>query len=79
MQPSANDNTRIVRFVRYVDKPLTLSDGTHLPSGSMIEAPHSSIVSDPTLYSNPEVGIGHMTEHRWPKHIEADEYLVADL
>lgn len=45
----------LVRFVRYVDKPVTLSDGTHLPTGSMIEAPHSNIVQDPLLYSNPEV------------------------
>jgi cytochrome P450 len=45
----------LVRFVRYVDKPVTLSDGTHLPAGSMIEAPHSNIVQDPQLYTNPEV------------------------
>lgn len=45
----------LVRFVRYIDKPLTLSDGTHLPVGAMIEAPHSSFIQDPQLYTNPEV------------------------
>lgn len=45
----------LVRFVRHMEKPVTLSDGTHLPAGSMIEAPHSNFVQDPKLYSNPEV------------------------
>ncbi|KAH6654487.1 ent-kaurene oxidase [Truncatella angustata] len=49
----------LVRFVRYVDKPVTLSDGTHLPVGAMIEAPHANIVQDPQLYSNPETFDAH--------------------
>ncbi|KAI0128888.1 ent-kaurene oxidase [Xylariales sp. AK1849] len=49
----------LVRFQRYVDKPVNLSDGTHLPAGSWIEAPHASLVSDPELYSNPETFDAH--------------------
>ncbi|KAI1878121.1 hypothetical protein JX265_002489 [Neoarthrinium moseri] len=49
----------LVRFVRYVEKPVTLSDGTHLPSGSMIESPYGSIVQDPTLYTNPQTFDAH--------------------
>ncbi|KAF7540178.1 hypothetical protein G7054_g1529 [Neopestalotiopsis clavispora] len=49
----------LVRFVRYVDKPVTLSDGTHLPSGAMVEANHAEIVNDPQLYSNPETFDAH--------------------
>ncbi|KAK6079931.1 ent-kaurene oxidase [Seiridium cupressi] len=49
----------LVRFVRYVDKPVTLSDGTQLPAGSMIEAAHANIVQDPQLYSNPETFDAH--------------------
>ncbi|KAH8673885.1 cytochrome P450 [Xylariales sp. PMI_506] len=43
-----------VRFVRYVEKPVTLSDGTYLPKGAMVESAHASIVNDPELYSQPE-------------------------
>ncbi|KAI0547088.1 ent-kaurene oxidase [Xylaria curta] len=45
----------LVGFARYVDKPFTLSDGTRLPTGSIIESPHANIVQDPHLYSNPEI------------------------
>lgn len=45
----------LVRFTRYVQKPVTLSDGTHLPAGYLIEAPHALAVMDPELYRNPEV------------------------
>ncbi|KAF3068388.1 Ent-kaurene oxidase [Daldinia childiae] len=44
----------LVRFTRYVQKPVTLSDGTHLPAGYLIEAPHALAVMDPELYHNPE-------------------------
>ncbi|KAI0169271.1 cytochrome P450 [Hypoxylon sp. FL1284] len=44
----------IVRFQRYVDKPVTLSDGTHLPAGYMIEAAHALTVQDSDVFRNPE-------------------------
>lgn len=43
---------KLVRFVRYVDKPVTKRDGTYLPIGTMIEAPHANIVQDAQPYSN---------------------------
>ncbi|KAI0887803.1 cytochrome P450 [Annulohypoxylon maeteangense] len=45
----------MIRFQRYVAKPVTLSDGTHLPAGYMIETPHALTVQDPEVYRNPEV------------------------
>lgn len=45
----------MIRFQRYVAKPVTLSDGTHLPAGYMIETPHALTVQDPAVYRNPEV------------------------
>lgn len=45
----------MIRFQRYVAKPVTLSDGTHLPAGYMIETPHALAVQDPEVYRNPEV------------------------
>ncbi|ORY61450.1 ent-kaurene oxidase [Pseudomassariella vexata] len=42
------------RFRRYIDQPITLSDGTLLPAGSFIEAAHGSIISNPALYPDPE-------------------------
>lgn len=45
----------LIRFQRYVDKPVTLSDGTHLPSGYLIETAHALTVNDPEVYRNPEV------------------------
>ncbi|KAI1100328.1 cytochrome P450 [Jackrogersella minutella] len=44
----------MVRFQRYVAKPVTLSDGTHLPAGYMLETPHALTVQDPEVYRNPE-------------------------
>lgn len=44
----------LIRFQRYVDKPVTLSDGTHLPAGYMIETAHALTVQDPSVYRNPE-------------------------
>ncbi|XXG96060.1 hypothetical protein Hte_002337 [Hypoxylon texense] len=44
----------LVRFQRYVAKPVTLSDGTHLPAGYMIETAHALAVQDPDVYQNPE-------------------------
>ncbi|ETS79291.1 hypothetical protein PFICI_09144 [Pestalotiopsis fici W106-1] len=49
----------LVRFIRIVEKPITLSDGTHLPAGTHIESAHASIVQDSNLYSNPETFDGH--------------------
>ncbi|KAI0168346.1 ent-kaurene oxidase [Pestalotiopsis sp. NC0098] len=49
----------LVRFQRYVDKAVTLSDGTRLPAGAMVEAAHANIVNDPQLYSNPETFDAH--------------------
>ncbi|KAI1387289.1 cytochrome P450 [Hypoxylon trugodes] len=43
-----------VRFQRFVAKPVTLSDGTYLPAGYMIETAHGLTVSDPELFPNPE-------------------------
>ena len=43
------------RFTRYVEKPLTLSDGTRLQAGDLIESPAAAILLDPGLYENPEV------------------------
>lgn len=44
----------LVRFQRYAFKPITLSDGSHIPAGSFIQAPHAHIVKDPTYYPEPE-------------------------
>ncbi|KAI1380203.1 cytochrome P450 [Hypoxylon crocopeplum] len=44
----------MMRFRRYVAKPVTLSDGTHLPAGCMIETPYAAAIQDPALYRNPE-------------------------
>ncbi|KAI1776976.1 cytochrome P450 [Hypoxylon cercidicola] len=44
----------LIRFQRYVSKPVTLSDGTHLPAGYMIETAHALAVQDPSVYQNPE-------------------------
>lgn len=46
------------RFTRYVEKPLTLSDGTHLRAGDLIETPAAAVLLDPGLYENPEVSRG---------------------
>ncbi|KAI1491516.1 ent-kaurene oxidase [Biscogniauxia mediterranea] len=44
----------LIRFQRWVAKPVTLSDGTRLPAGVMIETPHALAVQDPLSYENPE-------------------------
>ncbi|KAI1498295.1 ent-kaurene oxidase [Biscogniauxia marginata] len=44
----------LIRFQRWISKPVTLSDGTHLPAGKMIETPHALAVQDPVIYQNPE-------------------------
>lgn len=43
------------RFVRTVLKAVNLSDGTHIPKGSTIEASHATMMKDPSLYPEPEV------------------------
>src|ERR1700761_4429551 len=37
-----------------MQRPLTLSDGTHLPTGTTISIPADAVGSDPTNYPNPE-------------------------
>lgn len=49
----------LIRFQRMVAKDVTLSDGTHLPAGFMIETAHALTVQDPTVYENPEVSDIH--------------------
>ncbi|KAI1632917.1 ent-kaurene oxidase [Biscogniauxia mediterranea] len=49
----------LVRFQRWVAKPVTLSDGTRLPAGVMIETPHALAVQDPLSYENPETFDAH--------------------
>lgn len=43
------------RFARFVEKPITLQDGTKLPAGVIVEAAHLPITRDPNLYPDPEV------------------------
>ncbi|KAI0004374.1 cytochrome P450 [Xylariaceae sp. FL0662B] len=49
----------LIRFPRYVAKPVTLSDGTRLPAGSMIETPHALAMTDSTVFENPEEWDAH--------------------
>ncbi|KAI5861450.1 cytochrome P450 [Durotheca rogersii] len=49
----------LIRFQRYVAKPVTLSDGTYLPAGRLIETPHALAVNDPAVYKNPETFDAH--------------------
>jgi cytochrome P450 len=44
----------IVTFQRSVLKPITLSDGTYLPTGTRIFAPSVAISSDPSIYEEPD-------------------------
>ncbi|KUI58297.1 Ent-kaurene oxidase [Cytospora mali] len=37
--------------------PVTLNDGTQIPAGVIIEAPHVAIVQDPSFYPDPEAGV----------------------
>lgn len=53
----------LVAFVRKVLQPMTLSDGTHLPHGTMIGAPLHAMMHDPALVENPDVFDGY----RWYK------------
>ncbi|KAI1860426.1 hypothetical protein JX265_009825 [Neoarthrinium moseri] len=60
MKESQRTNpVNLVRFIRIVEKPVTLSDGTYLPPGTHIESAHASILQDRNLYSNPETFDGH--------------------
>ncbi|ETS77988.1 hypothetical protein PFICI_10050 [Pestalotiopsis fici W106-1] len=38
------------RFSRYVSKPVTLSNGIHLPAGYTIESPHGPVMRDTAIY-----------------------------
>ncbi|KAI1338803.1 ent-kaurene oxidase [Xylariaceae sp. FL0016] len=49
----------LIRFQRWVNKPVTLSDGTQLPANVMIETPHALAVNDPEIYQNPETFDAH--------------------
>ncbi|KAG8162698.1 hypothetical protein KVR01_007176 [Diaporthe batatas] len=42
-------------FRRYVYKPITLKDGTHIPAGTFIETPSLPVLHDPAHYPDPEV------------------------
>ncbi|KAL1838915.1 hypothetical protein VTK73DRAFT_4199 [Phialemonium thermophilum] len=44
----------MARFTRYVEKPLTLHDGTKIPAGVVIESPHLAVTRDPELYPDPD-------------------------
>jgi cytochrome P450 len=50
---------QLVRFIRYINKPVTLKSGLHLPAGHVIETPHGAVVSDPALYPSPETFDAH--------------------
>lgn len=41
-------------FRRYVQKPITLKDGTHLPAGTYIETPSVPVLFDSKYYEDPE-------------------------
>lgn len=41
-------------FRRYVYKPITLKDGTHIPAGTYIETPSLAVLHDPAHYPDPE-------------------------
>ncbi|OAA59711.1 Cytochrome P450 [Niveomyces insectorum RCEF 264] len=43
----------MVSFQRKVLKPITLSNGQHLPAGVTIEVPAVAVSSDPTIYPDP--------------------------
>ncbi|KAK7953824.1 Cytochrome P450 monooxygenase ATR2 [Apiospora saccharicola] len=43
------------RFPRYMTKPVTLKDGTQIPSGIFIETPLGPVNNDPKLYPEPDV------------------------
>ncbi|KAI1659919.1 ent-kaurene oxidase [Daldinia decipiens] len=45
----------VTSFIRKVMKPVDLSDGTHLPSGTNLLAPMAGIAVDPRYYPDPEV------------------------
>jgi len=59
----------IVSFNRKMLKCFTLSDGTHLPQGTLIAAPMLMFSTDPDLFENPEIPDGF----RWyKKSLEAE-------
>ncbi|KAK3317330.1 cytochrome P450 [Cercophora scortea] len=61
--------TNMARFTRYVAKPVTLQDGTRLPAGYFIEAPHMAICRDPLIYPEPDTFNPHRFLHlRQPPH-----------
>lgn len=49
--------------MRKVIVPMTLADGTHMPTGTMVAAPVRAMYDDPELLENPEVFDGY----RWSK------------
>ncbi|KAF3766428.1 cytochrome P450 [Cryphonectria parasitica EP155] len=42
-------------FRRYVQKPITLQDGTQIPAGTFIETPSLAVLHDAAHYKDPEV------------------------
>ncbi|PVH98924.1 cytochrome P450 monooxygenase-like protein [Periconia macrospinosa] len=43
----------VVTFRRYVQKPITLSNGQYIPAGVIIEAPSDAINFDPDIHTDP--------------------------
>ncbi|KAI1366518.1 cytochrome P450 [Xylaria arbuscula] len=48
-------SSNITSFIRKVMKPIDLSDGTHLPSGTSVLTPLAGMSSDERYFPNPEV------------------------
>ncbi|KAI0525582.1 cytochrome P450 [Xylaria bambusicola] len=48
-------SSNITSFIRKVMKPIDLSDGTHLPSGTSVLTPLAGMSSDERYFSDPEV------------------------
>lgn len=42
-------------FRRYVQKPITFKDGTHISAGTFVETPSLAVLHDPDPYPDPEV------------------------
>jgi len=53
----------IVSFNRKTRKCFTLSDGTHLPQGTLIAVPMAMLSTDPDLLDDPETSDG--TKSLW--------------
>lgn len=61
--------------MRKVVAPITLADGTHMPSGTMLAAPVRAMYYDPELVENPEEFDGF----RWSKLRQQENQLNSHL